>query len=110
MATLDLRVGGHWRNEMIDDGSGHHNGKPAQAGARYPHFGEYLEIKPPEKLVFTWNSHAIEKTRVTIELREQGESTELTLIHEFFPTEELRAAHDGGWNSCLANLIKHFAK
>lgn len=108
--TIDLTVGGTWKNEMIDDGSGNHNGKKAEAGARYPHFGAYLEIKPPEKLVFTWNSHAVENTRVTIELRDLGESTELTLTHEFFPTEDLRAAHDNGWNGCLSNLINHFSK
>src|SRR6266849_6513428 len=40
---LDLRVGGKYRVEM------HHKG-----GNVHKMFGTYREVKPPEKVVFTW--------------------------------------------------------
>ena len=68
------------------------------------HRGEYLEIKPPEKLVFTWNSPAVQNTRVTVELKDLGDSTEIWLTHELLPTEEARKSHEGGWNGCMVKL------
>lgn len=106
----DLRVGGRYEHEMIQNGSSLCDGTENKPGTRYPHHGEYLEIKPPEKLVFTWNTNLVKDTRVTVEFRDLGESTELTLTHEFFPSEELRAGHDGGWTTCLNNLADLFSK
>jgi uncharacterized protein YndB with AHSA1/START domain len=105
----DFRVGGQYRVEMIDDGSGY-PGHVGKAGDRYLHSGEYLEIKRPEKLVFTWDSHLVKNSRVTVELREQGEATELTLTHEFLENEEIRKAHNQGWIGCLANLENYVQK
>jgi uncharacterized protein YndB with AHSA1/START domain len=68
------------------------------------HEGEYLEIKPPEKLVFTWNTQAVQNTRVTVELKDLGETTELWLTHELLHEEKQRAAHQGGWETCMAKL------
>ncbi len=39
-------------------------------GALYIHVGEYKEIVPPEKLVFTWNSDFVQDTVVTVTLSE----------------------------------------
>lgn len=110
ITSVDLRVGGRWRHEMIDDGSRPHSGHQPEAGKSYPHWGEYLEVKPPERLVFTWNSDAVKDTRVTIELRDLGASTELTLTHELIATDALRAAHTEGWTGCLDSLTAHFSK
>jgi uncharacterized protein YndB with AHSA1/START domain len=107
---VDLRVGGRYSHVMIDDGSGMGGDDPGEAGARYWHKGEYLEITPPERLVFTWTSHAVDNTRVTVELRDLGESTEVILTHEFLPTPEERANHDGGWTVCLSNLERFLTK
>ena len=62
-ATLDLRVGGKYHMDM------HYEGKS------YPHDGEYLEIVPPERLVFTWISEATNwlPCIVTIEFIARGE-------------------------------------
>jgi uncharacterized protein YndB with AHSA1/START domain len=109
-AKSALRVGGQYVVEMIDDGSGFGVIHPGHKGDRYPHHGEYVEIKPPEKLVFTWNSHLIKNSRVTVELRDLGGNTELLLTHEFLETEEIRKAHDDGWVGCLRNLENYIRK
>jgi uncharacterized protein YndB with AHSA1/START domain len=110
VAKNELRVGGKFIVEMIDDGSGFGEDLPGKSGEGYPHTGEYVEINPPEKLVFTWNSHLVKNSRVTVELRELGQVTELLLTHEFLETEELRKAHNQGWNGCLVNLENYFKR
>ena len=59
IVTNDFRLGGNYRNEMLvkPAGDGCH-GQPASEEElnSYVHTGKYLEITPPEKLVFTWNS------------------------------------------------------
>lgn len=106
IVTNDCRVGGRFENTMVVTPSakgGNACGAPSETNT-YIHTGEYLEIVPPEKIVFTWNSHVVTNTRVTVELRDLGDSTELTLTHELLETEELRKTHTGGWDGCLLNL------
>ncbi len=97
-AELDVRVGGHFRIVM-------------RRGAQETvHTGVYHEICPPERLVFTWSSTLTrgETTRVTVELRPQGDATELTLIHEGLPDAEVAAQYDSGWQSIVAKLEASF--
>lgn len=105
--TNDLRVGGSYSHDMISDGKDKstcsHN-EDSNLPKHHLHTGEYLEIKKPEKLVFTWNSPAVQNTRVTIQLLEIGEATEVIITHELIGTEELRKGHTDGWNGCLENL------
>ncbi len=49
----------------------------------------------------------IQNSLVTIEFKELGDATELTLTHEFLPTEDIRNKHEGGWNGCLDSLEKY---
>jgi uncharacterized protein YndB with AHSA1/START domain len=93
---LELRVGGRYRVEM------HHKG-----GNVHTVFGTYQEIKPPEKVVFTWRwdgdtSH--EDSVVTIEFHDLGSSTEVILTHERLPSTEERDKHAHGWNGCMDQL------
>lgn len=107
----DLRIGGFFRNEMIPDPNGPDlrscDKGDLDKAKGIVHTGEYLEIITPEKLVFTWNSPSVTNTRVTIELKDLGDSTELTLTHELLETEVLRQSHTGGWEGCLANLVTY---
>jgi uncharacterized protein YndB with AHSA1/START domain len=105
-SSNDLRVGGSYRHEMISDGARSDCAGDAPTGttANHLHSGEYLEIRRPDRLVFTWNSHAVKNTRVTVELRDVGGATEVIVTHELLETEELRARHMGGWENCLENL------
>jgi len=72
--------------------------------AIFIHEGEYKEIVPPEKLVFTWNSALVQNTVVTIEFDEVDSGTEITLTHELLPTEEEVERHKAGWQSVLNRL------
>ena len=92
----ELKVGGSYKVDMHTEEKN-----------TFSHYGEYKEIKPPEKLVFTWNSSMIQDSLVTIEFKELGDTTELTLTHELLPTEDIRSKHEGGWNGCLDNLEKY---
>lgn len=107
--TNDFRVGGSYQNIMTlkPSADGRQGcGTPSSSNERV-HFGTYLEISPPEKIVFTWNSQVVEDSRVTIQLRDLGDSTELTLTHELLETEELRQGHSRGWDVCISNLAQY---
>ncbi len=97
-ATLDVRVGGSYEMDM------HYNGKG------YPHHGEYLEVEPPSRLVFTWISEGTnwKPSIVTIELFARGEDTELVLTHEGLPDAGSAESHQGGWEEIVTWSEKLF--
>ncbi|MEL7834028.1 SRPBCC domain-containing protein [Fodinibius sp. Rm-B-1B1-1] len=70
----------------------------------YPHKGVYKEIVPNKKIVFTWNSHLVTDTVVTITLSQVGGGTEVKLHHEFMPSKEIAEKHTQGWTAILENL------
>ena len=89
--TNDLRPGGAYCIEMTGD----HQSATQR--------GTYLEIVPPERLVFTWLACGDgSETKVTVELFEQGAGTKLVLTHEL-PEGQI-ASHREGWNICLDHL------
>jgi uncharacterized protein YndB with AHSA1/START domain len=92
----DPRVGGRLRVVMIGD------------GREIEHLGEYLEVTPPNRLSFTWQSAFTggQASRVTVELAAAGdEGTELTLRHELLPAAAARS-HEGGWGTMLNRLAQ----
>lgn len=93
--TLDVRVGGKYRIDMI-----------GAKGEVYEHTGEYLVIDPPRLLKFTWISAGTEQraSTVTIALRPVGKETELTLTHEGLPTAKATAGHRRGWTQIVDEL------
>jgi len=98
IANVDLKVGGTYRIGM----------KPPDTESLHTATGVYREIKPPEKLVFTWSWEGEDpmNTLVTVEFRELGNATEVMLKHEFFPNTETRNKHSEGWIGCLEQLRK----
>jgi uncharacterized protein YndB with AHSA1/START domain len=69
---VDLRQGGAYRYTMVDDGT----------GARHTRGGVYLEVRPPERLAFTWGvpgDEAADPAVVTVTLFELDGETEITL-------------------------------
>jgi uncharacterized protein YndB with AHSA1/START domain len=89
--TSDFRVGGKYAIEMFNDQQ------------RCVPTGEYVEIVPPEKLVFTWSNEGLVKSsKVTIELFEKGNHTELVLTHEL--PRDVVEPHQHGWTNCLDHL------
>jgi glutathione S-transferase len=105
-ATIDARVGGHYRICM----------QPV-SGKTFAVGGVYREINSPSRLVFTWKWEgeemgAMGETLVTVTLDERrgehGVETELRLLHSGFPAPEAKAAHNDGWGSslnCLVDLV-----
>ena len=98
--AADVRVRGKYRWDLTN-----------QEDEEMSVFGEYRELVPEKKIVFTWkwddddvweNRNSI----VTVELSDSGGGTELLLKHEQLPTEESRNRHNEGWNSVLDRLEK----
>jgi len=91
----DVRVGGRYRIVM----------KSAD-GALHDVRGEYREIAPLRRLVFTWawQSEPQDEALVTITLRPDGAGTELTLQHDRLPSTASRDKHEHGWLGCLDRL------
>lgn len=98
-AELELTVGGKYRVKMKHSKGVHIVG------------GEYREIKPPERLVFTWGweDGSVTETLVTVEFREIEAGTELVLTHERFTDASWRDKHQQGWTGCLGRLEKRMA-
>ena len=99
VAEVDLRVGGRYRLAMVH----------TEKNITHTVGGEYKEIDPPNKLAYTWKWETEEEggdleTLVTVEFKDAGDQTEVVLVHEQFPTEELRDNHAQGWAGCMANL------
>ena len=95
--AFDVREGGRYRYTMVAEGS----------GERYPTAGVFLEVVPPERLVFTWAGpeDPVESAPVaTVTLAEVGRRTEMT-FHLSRVTQELRdVGVQAGWEEALANL------
>ncbi len=89
--NVDVRVGGQFELVMRGENSD------------MVHVGEYREVRPPHRLVFTWRSNATlqQETLVTVELSPKGEQTELVLVHELLPDDHSAAQHSYGWQSIL---------
>jgi|ERR1017187_8012189 uncharacterized protein YndB with AHSA1/START domain len=97
--VLDFRVGGKYCLELR-----HKDGNVHRLA------GTYREIKPPEKIVFTWrweqDPNAYDSL-VTVEFRDLGQSTEIALHHEQFPNVEECEKHNQGWNGCFDQFVKY---
>jgi len=96
--VADVRVGGKFRWDL-------NNAEGEKMTCR----GEYRELQPGKKIVFTWQweDHV---SIVTVELDDADAGTELRLTHEKLPNEESRDGHTRGWNSALDKLEKFFSR
>jgi uncharacterized protein YndB with AHSA1/START domain len=105
----DIRTGGRWKMEIYDSAK----------SETYWGEGEYLEVRPPEKIVLTWSwykevpgSAKVDLhpespvTEVTVEFFACGQQTELLLTHRGLGSERLRKEHESGWAGCLNVLEK----
>jgi uncharacterized protein YndB with AHSA1/START domain len=68
--------------------------------------GEYQEVVPHEKLVFSWawRSTPERVSLVTVTLRTCEGGTELDFLHQRFFDEQARAGHLHGWTLTFAKL------
>lgn len=92
VAVLDFHVGGAYRFELIN---------PSGKGSTIE--GNFVEVVPPERLVFTWLTESThgEQTLVTVEFKERDGLTEILLTHDRLADEAMVLIHKQGWESCI---------
>jgi uncharacterized protein YndB with AHSA1/START domain len=112
--TVDLRVGGQWRQEMVIS--------PTE---RYFTGGLYREIVPNAKLVFAWGAEGgwpeldparpDENPRVTLEFTPHGEQTVMDLLVQFpdHMTDEkvewwMNCGMREGWDMTIDRLVARY--
>ncbi|MGQ0669936.1 MAG: SRPBCC family protein [Actinomycetota bacterium] len=93
IATLDAREGGVYRVDV--------NGRDIAVG-------EYVEIDPPHRVVFTWGWEGNENvlpgsSTVEVTLSPDGDETVVRLVHRDLPAGA-GAAHSEGWDHYLPRL------
>jgi uncharacterized protein YndB with AHSA1/START domain len=99
---LDLRPGGRMAFDMVDDAT----------GARYPNSGTFLEVEPPERLVWADDGFAdgSGKGTATVTFAEIDASTTTLTVHlvaDF--SESVRAGAERGWGTQLDKLAEYLA-
>jgi len=102
--NIDPQVGSQFRIAMV------------QGEHEHVAFGEFVELKPFDRIVSTWSWEGTEMgkdTRLTLDLFdaefEGRPATELQLLHEKLNDPLERSDHTTGWLGCLKNLGKMFA-
>ncbi|MEP7224464.1 MAG: SRPBCC domain-containing protein [Actinomycetota bacterium] len=101
LAEIDAREGGSYKLSMRTD-----------AGEVHTVSGEFREVRPPERLAYTWSWEqgpeaamaGSEETLVIVDFLEDGAGTLVKLTHSGFASEEIRGMHAQGWEAVLANL------
>jgi uncharacterized protein YndB with AHSA1/START domain len=96
---LDVRVGGAWRGGMRGP-----DGKELIAS------GQYREVVPNERLVFTyaWEESGVRghETVCQLELSDAGEYTRMRFTQGRFPSAAQAAGHEGGWSEAFEKLAR----
>ncbi len=81
------------------------DGDYAKKGDVWRVIGEYREIIPNEKLVFTWmEDHQPYESLVTVNFISQDKKTLLKLKHQRFHDEENMNEFSSGWDYCLDSV------
>jgi uncharacterized protein YndB with AHSA1/START domain len=93
-AELDPRPGGTYRVWMDPDTVAS---------------GEYVEVEPPRRVVFTWGwvgnaGVPPGSTTVEVTLSPDGDGTILSLVHRGLPDGEAAALHEEGWRLYTGRL------
>jgi uncharacterized protein YndB with AHSA1/START domain len=93
-ALLEPRPGGTFRVDV--------NGRDVVVG-------EYVEVDPPRRVVFTWGfaggAIAPGSTRVEVTLEPDGDGTQVVLLHHGL-AGPARDGHAEGWSRYLARLTQ----
>ena len=96
----DVRAGGRYRITI----------KIPPTMRKVHQVGTYLEVTPPERLVYTfaWErvpiAFGMGDSKVTVEFDEVGGGTEVRLTHELLDKARLRTFHRFGWRGSMKRL------
>ncbi|MCZ6859298.1 MAG: SRPBCC domain-containing protein [Alphaproteobacteria bacterium] len=107
-ATIDLRPGGAWQflKSKDDDKS---------IGFE----GQYQDIQPGEKLVFSWahvithangEREATPYSRVEVIFTPKGKGTHVRLVHSAIRSQDARRGIGGGWEAAFNFLVNALDK
>lgn len=99
-AEVDIRVGGSYRLSMR-----------GTDGIVRTVVGEYLEVDPPHRLVYTWRwlahgDRAADEiaTVVSVDFVAEGQRTRVVLEQRGHESKADLDSHDRGWRGCLDKL------
>ncbi len=106
LVRMDLHVGGKFRIQMKNPD-----------GEYFTAVGEFREVMPPERLVYTWDwekdgggtefGEVEGKTSlITVEFLKRGEQTEFVMTHTRFATVKSRDGHAEGWTRAVDSFAK----
>lgn len=96
----DLKEGGEVKYEFSDD-----EGQPL-----FVISGTYEEVKPEEKLVYTWNWDVVDEPvrnaeyKLTITFSEKDGGSHIDVQQEGFKSDEAVVPHKEGWETGLRDL------
>jgi uncharacterized protein YndB with AHSA1/START domain len=97
---LEVREGGHFRIEM----------QPPD-GAAFHLRGEFLEVDPPRRLVYTFEWEEPDSddrtTVVSLSFLDHGAGTRLVVDQGSFASEARLSLHEAGWTDTLDRLERY---
>jgi uncharacterized protein YndB with AHSA1/START domain len=97
--SIDLKVGGKWRADMVNK----------QDGSKLAFGGKYIEISPPNKIVFTIedeNNPKASKETVTLTFKDRIGTTEMVLHQEgSLPDEQYGDPLRNGYNAFFDRML-----
>ena len=106
---IDPRKGGKYKMGRETDG--------------YAVMGEFIELVPNSKIVYTWKMNDYEEktgkpiylwpddspSKVTVKFEKAKNGTRITLVHEGFPErDEQYYNHEVGWDLLVGQVLKHY--
>lgn len=100
VADTDVRVGGAYQVGFVtEDGQSHYAS------------GEYREVQPLRRLVFTWawRDTPEEGSLITLEFAPSQGGTELAFLQTPFVDQATRDSHENGWAGAMDRLADHLA-
>jgi uncharacterized protein YndB with AHSA1/START domain len=80
-------------------------------GRTWPHYGRFIAIERPQKVVYTWVSEGTQgvESVITVTFEPRGDQTEVTLHHSGVPDDEMGRRHKEGWTWVLSMLAESLA-
>lgn len=100
--SFDIRVGGRYRYTMTND----------ETGEKFPTGGEYIEVEPFDRLVFTWgdpDATVDAAPVITLTLTQQDANTELVFHLRGLEGRPGDGFVYDGWDEALTNFGRHLA-
>lgn len=100
--SFDVQVGGAYTYTMTNE----------ETGEEFPTGGQFLEIAPMDRLVFTWGNPGtpVESAPViTLTFIDKGEQTELVFHLQGYDGRPGDGFVYDGWAEALTNLERHLA-